>query len=75
MTIYDMNGNVFEYNPENGLISRNNIIVSGADYEPVFTTFPDHSSPPMCVGIYFKKTGQVLCKSGKLNRLIDSRQL
>ena len=33
--IIDQSGNVFEYNPENGLISRNNTILSGVDYEPV----------------------------------------
>lgn len=73
--IIDQLGNVFEYNPENGLISRNNIILSGVDYEPVFVNYPDNSRPPIFVGILSKKNGTVLSMSGKTSRTINSRQL
>ena len=68
-------GDYFEYNPENGLISKNNTIVSGSDYEPVFATYPDNSAPPIFVGILFKKEDSVLSMNGNLRKTIDSRQL
>ena len=41
--IIDTSGNIYEYNQDNGLISRNDIILSGAEYEPVFVSYPDNS--------------------------------
>lgn len=73
--IIDQSGNVFEYNPENGLISRNNTILSGVDYEPIFVNYPDNSQPPIFVGILSKRNGTVLSMSGKTSRTINSRQL
>ena len=49
--IIDTSGNIYEYNQDNGLISRNDIILSGAEYEPVFVSYPDNSEPPIFVGI------------------------
>ena len=74
-SIVDNLGNVFEFNQENGLISKNNVIVSGADYEPVFQTSPDNSYPPVFVGIFLKREGSVLSMSGNIKKLINSRQL
>lgn len=73
--IIDNLGNVYEYNPDNGLISKNDIIVSGADHEPVFSNYPDNSQPPIFVGIYLKKEGKVLGMSGTPRSLTDHRQL
>lgn len=74
-TIYDEKGNVFEYNPVNGLIAKNNVIVSGADYEPLFCSYPDNSRPPCFVGIYLPKEGRVIGMSGKISKIINSRSL
>lgn len=73
--IIDLSGNVYEFNQENGLISKNDVILSGQDYEPVFVSHPDNSMPPVFVGIYFKKEGTVLSMSGNIHKLINSRQL
>lgn len=74
-TIIDTSGNVYEYNKENGLISKNNKILSGSDYEPVFASYPDNSEPPIFVGILFLREGTVLSMSGKINKIIDSKTL
>lgn len=72
---YDPNGNVFEYDSETGLISRNNVIVSGEEFEPVFARFLENEAPPIVVGIYFKYLNKVLGKSGRLNDLTNSEKL
>ena len=74
-TITDLNGNVYEYNPENGLISRNDVILSGAMYEPVFAKSLDDSFAPVFVGIWIKSENRVLTKSGGKRSIIDSRSL
>lgn len=67
-TITDLSGNIFEFNSETGLISRNSVILSGEDYEPCFLNSP---GGPVFTGIYFKKTNQFLGLSGKLSKLIS----
>ena len=74
-SITDYQGNSYEYNPANGLISKNGVIVSGVDYEPVFSNYPDNTAPPFFVGILLKRTNTVLSMSGKISRIVDSRQL
>jgi hypothetical protein len=73
--ITDTSGNIYEYNQENGLISRNDVILSGADYEPVFVSYPDNSEPPIFVGILSRQTRTVLSMSGKTNKIINSKSL
>lgn len=73
--ITDTSGNIYEYNQENGLISRNNVILSGADYEPVFVSYPDNSEPPIFVGILSRRNGTVLSMSGKTSKIINSKSL
>lgn len=73
--IIDTSGNIYEYNQDNGLISRNNIILSGAEYEPVFVSYPDNSEPPIFVGILSRRMGTVLSMSGKTNKIINSKSL
>ena len=73
--IIDTSGNIYEYNQDNGLISRNDIILSGAEYEPVFVSYPDNSEPPIFVGILFRRMGTVLSMSGKTNKIINSKSL
>mgnify|MGYP004448136891 CR=1 FL=1 len=68
-------GNLYEYNPENGLISRNDTIISGSDYEPVFMKYPNNEAPPECVGILNKLSGKVLTMSGRWTKVIDSKSL
>ena len=73
--ISDTSGNIYEYNQDNGLISRNDIILSGAEYEPVFVSYPDNSEPPIFVGILSRRMGTVLSMSGKTNKIINSKSL
>lgn len=73
--IIDTSGNIYEYNQDNGLISRNDIILSGAEYEPVFVSYPDNSEPPIFVGILSRRMGAVLSMSGKTNKIINSKSL
>ena len=73
--IIDTSGNIYEYNQDNGLISRNDIILSGAEYEPVFVSYPDNSEPPSFVGILSRRMGTVLSMSGKTNKIINSKLL
>ena len=73
--IIDTSGNIYEYNQDNGLISRNDIILSGAEYEPVFVSYPDNSGPPIFVGILSRRMGTVLSMSGKTNKIINSKSL
>lgn len=71
-TITDFSGNVYGFNQETGLISKNSTIVSGEDYEPCFLNFPDG---PVFTGIYFKKTNQILGMSGRLSGIVNTETL
>lgn len=73
--ITDFTGNIYGYNEENGLLSKNDRILSSTEYEPLFINYPDSSEPPVFVGIYFKTTNEVLGMSGKLSKIIDSNTL
>lgn len=73
--IIDSSGNVYEFNQETGLISKNDIILSGLEYEPVFVSNPDNSTPPVFVGILSKRNGTVLSMSGNTHKIINSKQL
>lgn len=68
ITIQDKEGNRYDYDPSTGLISLNDVVMSGADYEPVFinsTTSDD--IPPIFSGILIKKSGKVIGLNGKIN--------
>lgn len=71
-TITDMSGNIYGFNQDTGLISMNSTILSGEDYEPCFLNSP---GGPVFTGIYFKKTDQVLCLSGRLIKLTPPETL
>lgn len=73
--IYSETGSLYKFNSETGLISRDDVVVSSAECEPVFINFPDSSNPPMFVGIHFKYTNQVMGLSGKISKLINSDTL
>lgn len=67
-TITDNSGNVYGFNQETGLISKNSVIVSGEDYEPCFLNSP---AGPVFTGIYMTKTNQILSVSGRTNKITD----
>lgn len=71
-TITDSSGNVYGFNQETGLISKNSTILSGEDYEPCFLNSPDG---PVFTGIYFKKTNQILGFSGNLLKITSPETL
>ena len=71
-TITDFSGNIYEFNQDTGLISKNSVIVSGEDYEPCFL---NSSSGPVFTGLYLKKTNQVLGLSGRLLNITSKETL
>ena len=74
-SVFDEQGNVFKYDSSTGLITKNDVIVSSEQYEPLFLTHLDGSMPPEFTGVWLKMTGQVLGASGKKRRLINSKTL
>lgn len=75
-SLYDnLTGDQYEYNTETGLIARNGSIVSGAEFEPVFTAYPEDKRPPIFVGLFLKMENKFLSLGGNKRSLINSRQL
>ena len=70
--IIDPSGNIYEFNQETGLISRNSVILSGEDYEPCFLKSP---GGPVFTGIYLTKTKQILGLSGRLTKITSPETL
>jgi hypothetical protein len=61
-------GSVFEYSEETGLISKDGIVVSGNDYEPVFSS--DKEGKPLFCGIYHKSEGRFISLSGNNSSIV-----
>lgn len=68
MKIVENGGSIFEYTEENGLISKDGVIVSGSEYEPVFTR--DNEGKPLFCGILFKFSNKFLSLSGNKSSLV-----
>lgn len=70
ITITDLEGNRFDYDPGTGLISLNDVVMSSMDYEPVFiNSTTSDETPPIFSGIFIKKLGKILGLNGKLNKV------
>lgn len=67
MKIAEKGGSIFEYSEENGLISKDGTVVSGSEYEPVFTR--DLDGKPLFCGILIKSSNKILSLSGNKSKL------
>lgn len=73
--INGVDGKVYEYNQESGLISINNNIMSEEEYEPVFISDVNNNNPPIFSGIFIKRSNMIIGLNGKINPIIDSNLL
>ena len=55
-------GSVYEYLEDRGLISKDGSIVSGEEYEPVFSKTAE--GRPVFCGIFLKREGKFISLSG-----------
>ena len=67
-------GNVYEYNPDNGLISMNRSIISSVILQPVFTVSGSEELPQFG-GILNRRLGKIISLSGKINPIVDSSNI
>lgn len=68
MKITEVGGSIFEYSEENGLISKDGIVVSGKEYEPVF--IEDKEGKPTFCGIYHKSQRRFISLSGNNSKVV-----
>jgi hypothetical protein len=68
MKITEAGGSIFEYSEENGLISKDGVVVSGQEYEPVFSE--DIDGKPILCGIYHKSKDRFISLSGNNSKLV-----
>lgn len=68
MKITEAGGSIFEYTEENGLISKDGTVVSGKEYEPVFSE--DSEGKPVLCGIFHKSQGRFISLSGNNSKVV-----
>ena len=60
-------GSIYEYSEENGLISKDGVVLNGEEYEPVFSKTAE--GRPVFCGIYKKSGDKFISLSGNTSNL------
>ena len=73
ITINTKDGHSFTFDSDTELISRDGVIVSSDDYEPVYIRAgkKEESIPPIFSGILSKKDKKIITPTGRINDIIN----
>ena len=71
--IVTLTGERYSFDPDTQRICKNDILVPSTEAEPVFSEM--ESGQPEFSGIYLKKTGRVVSRSGKINTVTDPNNI
>ena len=75
ISIYGDNGSIYTYEEETGFITKNDVIVPSSMAQPVFIQPADEKTPPQLTGLWLRNENKIICRSGRINPLIDSKQI
>lgn len=69
------NGVVYSFEEETGFIKANNMIMSSSSVQPVFIQPSNENIEPQLSGLWLKNEGKIICRSGKISPVIDSKNI
>ena len=73
--IHCENGSIYSYEEETGFIRKDNTIVPSTLVQPVFIKPTNEDLPPQLSGLWLRNEKRIICRSGKINPVIDSKQI
>ena len=72
---YAENGSMYSYEEETGFIKKDGVIMPSNQVQPVFIQPTNEDIPPQLSGLWLRGEGKIICRSGKINPVIDSKQI
>lgn len=72
---YASDGSMYSYEEETGFIKKDGLVVPSTTIQPVFIQPSNNDIPPQLSGLWLRNEGKIICRSGKISPLIDSKNL
>lgn len=69
------NGVLYSFEEETGFIRANNMIMPTSNVQPVFIQPSNENIEPQLSGLWLKSEGKIICRSGKISPVIDSKNI
>lgn len=69
------NGVVYSFEEETGFIKANNMIIPSSSVQPVFIQPSNENIEPQLSGLWLRNEGKIICRSGKISPVIDSKNI
>jgi hypothetical protein len=69
------NGSTYSYEEETGFIKKDGVIVPSTLIQPVFIQPSNEDIPPQLSGLWLRDVNKIVCRSGKISSVIDSKQI
>lgn len=69
------NGVTYSFEEETGFIKANNMVMPSSTIQPVFIQSSNESIEPQLSGLWLRNEGKIVCRSGKINPIIDSKNI
>lgn len=69
------NESIYSYEEETGFIRKDNMIVPSTLIQPVFIKPTNEELPPQLSGLWLRNEKKIICRSGRINPVIDSKQI
>ena len=73
--IYRDNGSVYSFEEETGFIKKDGLIMPSTSVQPVFIQPSNEDIPPQLSGLWLKNENKIICRSGKISPLVDSKNI
>jgi hypothetical protein len=73
--IYCENGSRYSFEEETGFIRKDDMIMPSNLVQPVFIQPSNEDIPPQLSGLWLKSEGKIICRSGKISPVIDSKNI
>jgi hypothetical protein len=72
---YAQDGSLYSYEEETGFIKKDGMVVPSTSIQPVFIQPSNENIPPQLSGLWLRNEGKIICRSGKISPLIDSKNI
>ena len=69
------NGVIYSFEEETGFIKANNMIMPSSSVQPVFIQPSNENIEPQLSGLWLRNEGKIICRSGKISPVIDSKNI
>ena len=60
---------------ETGFIKKDGLIMPSTSVQPVFIQPSNEDIPPQLSGLWLKNENRIICRSGKISPLVDSKNI